>query len=253
MLAVRIDRQPLSTLRFIDLQVLATAEQCDAVTDHGCVHDFRGVTVFVRHDAVQGLDEIHLAPEASKRLRQFASDRSRPDHTDALRQLCQRKDCFIREIASLLHPRYRWSRGARACTDGRLLELEALPSYLDRISAGEAGIPDEHIHPELRVTISRVVMTDPRTELPHPSHRRGEIVFHPMWDIEPEFFSFPDFGPCARGPDDTLGRYAPDIEAVSAHEMPLDQRHFGTNPGSDHSRHQPGRPGSNHNDVVSAT
>src|SRR5262249_30907133 len=109
------------------------------------------------------------------------------------------------------------------------------------------------IHAELRITMSRVVMTDPRTELPHPSHRRGEIVFHAVWDIEPEFLSFPDFGPCARGPDDTLGRDTADIEAVSAHEMPLDQRHFGAYPGSDHGRHQPGRAGPNHNDVVSAT
>jgi hypothetical protein len=49
-----------------------------------------------------------------------------------------------------------------------------------------------------------------------------------------------------RRADDSFRRHATDIETVAAHEIALDQRHFGAESGRARSAHETGRPRANH-------
>ncbi len=79
MLPVRIDRQPFPAGIPAHAEVLAAAHDLKAVPEQGLSDDLSGFRVFFRQDAVQGLDEVDLAPEAGKSLGQFAADRAGTD------------------------------------------------------------------------------------------------------------------------------------------------------------------------------
>ena len=89
LLTVRIHGEPLSVAGLFYCQIFPTAEHRHAIAHHLLFDEVRCVTVFVRQDAVQGFNQVDLAPKAGKRLGQLAPDRPGADHPDAWRQFRQ--------------------------------------------------------------------------------------------------------------------------------------------------------------------
>src|SRR3990167_2211652 len=70
--------------------------------------------------------------------------------------------------------------------------------------------------------------------------------------MEAELSRLPYIGPGASRPDHPFRRHATDVQAITSHEMPLDQRDLGPQTRCDHGSNQPGRAGADHDDVVAA-
>ena len=82
-----------------------------------------------------------------------------------------------------------------------------------------------------RITAGKSIWTPPGT--PTPNAPRGAHV-----------------GRRARGADQGLRGHAADVEAVAAHEIPLDQGHARAQPGRPGGGHEPGRAGADDDEVV---
>ena len=92
--------------------------------------------------------------------------------------------------------------------------------------------------------------TDLRADAPHPLHDGAEVDRHSVGDLHAEPLCLPELRHDARGPDHRLRGDAADVEAVTAQEVSLDQRHAGAEPRRAGRRHEPGRPGADDHQVV---
>src|SRR5687767_4989816 len=99
--AMSAERQAFSTGRPDHLHIRSTTQQCDAVLGHLLRDHLSGIAILFGQNAVHGLDQVHLAPETRKGLRHLAADRTSTDHRKSLRQLRDRKQGFIGEVAGL--------------------------------------------------------------------------------------------------------------------------------------------------------
>lgn len=96
----------------------------------------------------------------------------------------------------------------------------------------------------------RIGMADPGAYLPHASHGRAEVIPHTCWHVNPEMSRIPHRSPGVGRSNEPLGRHATDVQTVSAHQVPFDERDLSAETGRHHRRHQPGGSGSDHDDVV---
>ena len=94
--AVRVNRQPFAARVGADPQVLAAAQELDAVAKQGAMDDLCGLRVLLRQDAMQGLDQVDLAPETSERLGQLAADRAGADHRQTPGEFGQAEHRLVR-------------------------------------------------------------------------------------------------------------------------------------------------------------
>ena len=180
---------------------------------------------------MHGFDQVHLAAEPGKGLRQLASDRAGADHPNPFGQIGERKHRLVGQVARLFQPWSRRRGGAGARADRRFLEAQGPVTgparHLDGLRPGEAPLADEHIHTQFRVAMRRVRVADAGSQLAHPGHRCGKVVLHVWRDVDAEFVRMPHIRPGARGANDTLRRHASHIQTIAAHQMLLDQRHLG--------------------------
>ena len=106
---------------------------------------------------------------------QFAADRAAADDDQPARQLGQREDRFVGEVAGFGQARNVGNGGASAGGDDGPLEAERLAGDFDRLRAGEAGLAEEDIDAEVGESLGRVVLADAGAEPAHAGHDGGEI------------------------------------------------------------------------------
>ena len=94
--------QPLAGLCLLNGQLLPATKQRHAFANHDLLDHLCRIAVFVRHDAVHGLNEVHLTAKPGECLCQLTTDGSCSDDRQPRRQLGQRKDSFVSQIARLL-------------------------------------------------------------------------------------------------------------------------------------------------------
>src|SRR5207247_10165231 len=117
-------------------------------------------------------------------------------------------------------------------------------------SGPEATLPEINIDTELTETPGRVVRAEAGAQPAHPLHDRREIHADSLRYADAEFPRVPHLGHYSSRPDNRLARHATDVETVAAHQLALDERDFGAEPGRAGRRHQAGRPGADHHQVV---
>ena len=83
-----------------------------------------GVGVLAGQELARALEEGHLRAEAREGLRELAADRAAADHGQPPRQLGQREDRLVREVAGLGQPGDGRLGRAGARRDHRVLEAE---------------------------------------------------------------------------------------------------------------------------------
>ena len=217
---------------------------------HAGLHDGGGVGVLARQDARRLLDERYPAAEAGERLRHLAADRTGANHREPLRQFGQREDRLVGAVAGIRQTGDGERGGARAGADGGPGEAQHGAVHLDGVGSGEAAVTDEDVHAESGEPLGRVDAAEARPQLPHAGHDGAEIALHGAGKRQAEFVAACNLGPGARRPHEPLRRDAADVEAIASHQVALDQRHAGAEPGGPRRRDEPGRTGADDDDVV---
>ena len=212
--------------------------------------DVRGVAILLDEDLRRDLDEMDLRAEPRERLRELAADRSRADDGEAARKRRQRKDRLVREVTGLLEAGDRRGRGARAGRDHRARETEALAADLDDVVAGETSRAEEHVDAETAKALGGVEVRDVRTEPAEALHHSSEIRARAGRHLDPERARVAHRGGRAGGAEERLRRHAPDVQTVAAHEVALDERDLGPEPGGAGRGDEAGRAGAEDHEVV---
>ena len=224
----------------------------DPVVLHPRPDHRRRVRILPRQDARGPLEHRHFAAEAGERLGELAADRTGADDGEPARQLRQREDRLVGQEARLRQPRNRRRRGSRPGADGGPREPQRGVADAHRIAPAEASRADEDVDAESLVPLGGVDAADRRAQPAHAGHGGPEVALDAARERQAELRAVPRGGPDARGPDDPLRGDAADVQAVAAHQAPLDQR----DPGPDSRRHRGGhearRAGADHDQVVAS-
>ena len=93
-------------------------------------------------------------------------------------------------------------------------------------------------------------MAEARAHAPHPLHDGAEVGLHGPRHPHAERGGRAHVAHHARGADDALGWHTPDVEAVAAQQVPLDQRHPRAKPGRPRRRDEAGGARADHHEVV---
>jgi hypothetical protein len=87
--AMRSDHKLLGTILFLSAYIFPAAQQGDTFARHSSFNNLGCITIFLRENAMECFDEVHLTSKTSKGLREFASDRPSPNHAQAAGQCRQ--------------------------------------------------------------------------------------------------------------------------------------------------------------------
>src|SRR6516225_4176297 len=188
--------------------------------------------------------------ETGKGLAQLATDGPGADHGQARRQLRERKDGFVGEESRLGQARDGRPVGPGARRDYGPAEAKGLAGNFNRVRPGESTLAEVDIDAEASEPSRRVVGTDYGPQPAHTFHDASEIDPHAGRNVYPELCSVANLGGGPCGPDQCLGRYAADIEAITAQEFTLDQGDLGPQPGGPGGGDQPGGARTDHYQVV---
>jgi hypothetical protein len=222
----------------------------DAVAPEARLYDLGRVRLLLRQK-IQA-DDRHLRAEAAERLTEFAPDGAGTEHDEAARQFGEPEDVLVGEVLDLTQPWHREDSGARAAGDDRPSEFEASPIDLDEVAADEPAFADVHIDAERPVTLHGVVVADAGTQPSHAFHHCGEVDARAGWNMHAKLVGVPHLMRRTRRTDQSLRRHAPDVQAIAAHQMLLDERHLCPEAGRRRCSHQAGRAGADHHEVVAA-
>ncbi len=180
------------------------------------------------------------SPEAGEGLGQLAADGPGADHRQAARQLGEAR---TRSRWSGSRPRRgRGSAGAAArapvaMTARRKRERGAV--HLDGVRAGEAARRRGTRRRRGRRSAAPSRSRLRRGAQPaHALHDGGKVDARARRHVHAELARVPHLGGGARGADQGLRRHAADVEAVAAHQVALDQRDAGAEPGRAGRGHQ---------------
>ena len=252
--SVRLEMDHLAAVLYGHAGEGAVEHQLNALAQELLLDDFRGVGVLAVEDVAAVVEQHHLAAQALEGLRQLAADGAGADDRQPFRALREGEDRLVGEVARLLDSldgrmrRHRPGAGG----DDRLLEAQGLAVHLHGLGAGEAGVAQEHVHPQLAEALHRVVVADVGADAAHAFHHRGEVHLHVVRPADAEQAGVADLRHHARRADDALGRDAADVQAVAAQVVALDQGDLGAQAGGARRGHQPGRAGADHHQVVAA-
>ena len=113
------------------------------------MHNGRGVRVLPVHEAVVLVQQGHLAAQAQHGLGQFAADGAAAHDQEAPGTLGQGKNRLVGEKARLGQPGDVRPHGPAAGGDDRFFETQGLAVHVDGVAPGEAGLPQEDVHPQV--------------------------------------------------------------------------------------------------------
>ena len=221
------------------------------------LHHLGNVRVFANHDARRHLHLRHLRAEASEGLRQFRTDRPTAEHDQPARQFAQIPDVVRGQVADFVDARNRRNKRSRAGGNDDAARRQALRAA---IAAGDVHFPRRNdlraafndIDAEFAVARHRVVRFHRADDRLHSLHHGREVEFR-CRQLDPELPRARHVREQFRRTDQRLRRYAAGIQAVTAHLVLLDQRHFGLDRRGDIRRHQPGATGTDNHQVAVET
>ena len=212
-------------------------------------HHCGNVFIFAEQDARQHFNLRHFHPQPRKCLAQFATDGTTTQHHQPARFFPQIPHRVRREIARFRQTgnwRHRWSRpgGDHDAAGGQPL---AVHFHFPR--RHQLGVAADTLHPQLGVTLDRIMGCNRAHAALHPFHHLGKFEFRPH-RFQAKIPRPANIRNHARTAQQTLAGHAAGVEAVAAHAVAFDQRHFRLHHGGDIGRHQPGRPGADHDQVA---
>jgi hypothetical protein len=144
---------------------------------------------------------------------------------------------LVRGFASA-RPRTLGRGGPRTGRDDATAEGEALALDLDRVGRDEPALAEEHVDAEVAETPDAVGLREVGPQPAHAPHGCAEVSRARHRRRAEGRRGVLRLVPGASGPDKGLRRDAADVEAVAAHQVPLDQRHPSPEPGGDGGAHQ---------------
>ena len=214
--------------------------------------------VFARHDARAALNLRDLRTQPRETLCQLATDRPTTQHHQTRRchiQLCE----FLPQrvaghITDFFNSRQRRHEGPRAGGDndaarGECLRLAIIQLDFHRPRIGDTRIALQHFHAETRIAFHAVVRRNFSDHAMHARHhlaeaeigyRRIQAVMFGVTHLVREFCTL----------DERLAWHAAIVQAIAAHLVCLDQRHFSFHYRRDISRHQPRRPAADNDQIA---
>ncbi len=141
------------------------------------------------------------------------------------------EDRLVGVVLPLFETRDGRDRGAGTGCDYRAPEPENAVSHGHPVRAGEPGVAEKDIDTEPGKTLRAVHPAQIGSKPPHPLHRRAEVARAGRRRPPEPGGRGPRVMPGASGGDHPFRWHAADVEAVAAHEVPLDQRHPGAQSG----------------------
>src|SRR6185369_8364168 len=94
----------------------------------------------------------------------------------------------------------------------------------------EPAFAEEDVDAEAAESLRGVVTAELRADAAHPRHHRAEVGGRRSPWAQPARLRARELGERPRRANHRFRRHATDVEAVSAHEMALDERDLGTEP-----------------------
>ena len=249
-LVVRIKDQPHRAAVGDDPRLAPAAVHPHPVALQRPLDDLGGVGVLARKDAVHRLDQVDLASKASKRLGKLASDRAGPDDAQTPWQRRQREYGLVGQVPDFLDSRNRRRGSPCARRDTRPGESDLPAVDLEPIAAREPAVADEDVDAETGEPLGGIVPAQVRSQSPETFHHRGEIDFDAVGHTDAELARVPNRPISPRGCDQRFGGDAPDVEAIAAQQVFLDQRHLRPEPGRPDRGDEPSRSRAHHKQVV---
>ena len=230
---------------------IQTLQQPHAIRQQTGLDQRDGVGVLLAHDA-RARQQRDLAADAGEGLCQFAADRAAAQHQQTLGFLVQRPDRVRGDMAHRLDAGNLRDHRRRAGGDddgARGQGLPALPCFhFHAPRRGDAGVPLDHFHAELAVALDRIMRLDLAHHVLDARHDPAEIGLGAgMGDTQRLGFAHRLHE--ARAADQRLRRHAAIVEAVAAHPVAFDQRHFRLYGGGDIGRHQTAGAGADHHQI----
>src|SRR5690606_34950825 len=132
----------------------------DALTFESILHDGRGGRILLGQQPWRVVDQVYLATQSTKGLRQLAANRSGAQHDQAAWQFGEREHGFVGQVAKVDQARdlrFAWTRsGGAYCA----AELERMLAYGQRRRAREARVAKEDVNAHALQPCNGVVMAD---------------------------------------------------------------------------------------------
>ena len=242
----------LRTITNLDPGDLRVQHQLHPLPHQRLLDELRRIRILADKDMGGRIDQRHLRPEPSKRLRHLAPDRPGADHHESLRHLGQLKQRLIREKSRLLQTRDRRHHRAPPGGDDGPRKDQPLAADLYRILGHEPRLPEEHIHPGTCQPLHGIDRADANPQPPHPLHHRGKVHGRARGDTHPERARVLYGRRHPGGADDPLRRHAAGNETVPTDHVPLDQRDPPPDGSAASGGGQPGGAGADDHEVVAA-
>src|SRR6185295_18340041 len=222
----------------------------DAIAEHRLLDDLRGVRVLADEDVAVLVEQGDAAAEAAEGLRHLAADRPAADDREAPRRFGQLEDRLVGQVASLGEPGDRRRDRPAAGRDHGAPEPEPLAADLDGIRTDELAVAQEDVDAEPGEPRHAVVLGDPRPQPPHPGHGEPEVAL-PGGDGPAEALAaLARGGPRAGGADHALGRHAADVQAISTHQVALDESDLRAETRGARGRDEARRSGADDHEVI---
>ena len=213
--------------RAFDLLDAGAERKPDAFALKDLLQEGGGVFVLACHEARDDVEHNDFAAEAAEGLAHLGADGARADDGETGRQLCERKERFVGEIAALGEAGHGNLGRARAGGDEGLAELERLPGDLDGVRAGEASAAQVDVRAQVGEAVHGIVVAEFGADAAHAFHDGGEVDGDAVGHVNADRGGLADIADGFGGADEGLGGYAAGVEAVAAQEGLLDEGHLG--------------------------
>ena len=230
---------------------LTAEHERDPVPNQCGPDESRGVLVLADEDVGHDFQERDLRPEAGKRLRKFAAERTGTDDGQPFGQFGQGKDGFVGQITGFRQTGNRQRHGPRARGDDRPPETQGLAVHRHAVRIHKTPLAQKDIHAEfVPIALRRVVPADFRAEPAHAFHDRRKIHSGSGRHLDSVLTRVPDIRNGPGRSEQGFGRHAADVQAVAAQMFPFHQGHLGPQAGRAGCRNQAGRAATQDDQVV---
>ena len=180
----------------------------------------------------------------------FAADRAGTNDAYSLWKFCQRENGFVGQVVDLIQAFDRWSRRSRSGCDHRSFEHKFGPLNIDCLRAREAGLPKVDVDAQVLETFGGVVFADLCAEFPHAAHDPAEIDLGSARYVDRKVRRVLDGCGHSSRTDDSFGRYASDVQAITAHQVTFNEGDSGSQPSGSRRGDQSRCAGTNDNQVI---
>ena len=225
----------------------------DALGAEALQHHRRDLGIFAHHETRQHLHLRHLRPEAREALRQFAADGAAAEHQQPRRQRADAPQGVRGDVAHVVDPGDRRHEGPAAGGDDDAPRRQRLCSLggrdLHGPGRGDLRGPGDALDTQPRIALHRVVGLDGGDHPLDPLHDFGEVEIG-AGAADAEIPGALDVRQQLRRSDQRLRWHAPEVEAVAAHPVLLDQRDLGLHRRSDVGGNQSGGAGTDDDQIA---